>query len=83
MTHVVTQKCIGCKDMSCAKICPLECFHVGPDMLFINPESCIDCQACVVECPVEAIFQEDDVPAESLADIALNREMAPRYPVAI
>ena len=52
-----------------------------PDMLFINPETCIDCQACVVECPVEAIFDQDDVPEEFAAYIALNREMVEEYPV--
>lgn len=82
MTYVVTQKCIGCKDMSCATICPTESFHVGPDMLFINPDSCIDCHGCVVECPVEAIFHEDDIPNEFTSDIELNREMAPKYPLA-
>ena len=81
MTHVVTQSCIGCKDMSCASICPMECFHIGPEMLYINPDDCIDCEACVIECPVEAIFHEDDVPAQIFSDIELNAKMAQVYPV--
>ena len=80
MTHVVTRKCVGCKDMSCTNVCPMECFHIGPEMLYIDPEPCIDCEACVVECPVGAIFHEDDVPAEFARDIALNAQMVNVYP---
>jgi len=81
LTYVVTQKCIGCKDTSCATVCPMECFHEGPEMLYIDPEECIDCGACIVECPVEAIFHEDDVPKESSSDITLNQKMVKIYPV--
>ena len=80
MTHVVTQKCVGCKDTSCVTNCPCDCFHEGPEMLYIDPESCIDCEACFVECPVEAIFHEDDVPAEFQNDIELNAKMSQLYP---
>lgn len=81
MTHVVTQKCVGCKDTSCASACPIECFHVGPEMLYIDPEECIDCEVCVAECPVDAIFHEDDLMKESVSDLQLNREMVKIYPV--
>ena len=81
MTYVVTRKCIGCKDTACATVCPVECFHVGPEMLYIDPDTCIDCDACIVQCPVDAIFHEDDVPEDSISDIALNREMVKTYPV--
>ncbi|MFK7767411.1 MAG: indolepyruvate ferredoxin oxidoreductase subunit alpha [Mariniblastus sp.] len=81
MTHVVTRACIGCKDTSCALVCPVEAFHVGPTMLFINPEICIDCEQCVFECPVEAIHLDDDVPREFASDIELNKEMVERHPV--
>jgi len=81
MTHVVTQKCIGCKDTACVTVCPCEAFHEGPQMLFINPESCIDCEACVIECPVEAIFHEDDLPAEFENDLQLNAKMSEIHPV--
>ncbi len=80
MTHVVTRKCIGCKDMACTTVCPMECFHIGSEMLYIDPEPCIDCEACVVECPVEAICHEDDVPSDYVEDIALNAQMVKVHP---
>lgn len=64
MTHVVTQPCFGCKYTDCVVVCPVECFYEGEKMLYIHPEECIDCEACVPECPVEAIFHEDNVPDE-------------------
>lgn len=76
MTHVVTKDCIGCKDTACVTACPCDCFHEGPEMLYINPEDCIDCEACIAECPTEAIFHEDDVPKEFLSDIELNARMS-------
>lgn len=72
MTMVVTQPCKGCKDKSCLSVCPCDCFHEDADMLYIDPESCIDCEACIPECPVDAIFHEDDVPTQWLSYIALN-----------
>ena len=62
MTYVITEPCIGTKDRSCVDVCPVDCIHEGEDMLFIDPEECIDCGACEPECPVEAIFPEDAVP---------------------
>ena len=61
--YVVTEPCRGCKYTDCVVVCPVECFYEGDDMLFIDPESCIDCGACVPECPVTAIYREDEVPA--------------------
>lgn len=81
MTYVVTKACIGCKDTACIVVCPMDCFHEGPQMLYINPNDCIDCGACEPECPVDAIFYEDDVPQDRLDDIGLNAEMAEVYPV--
>ena len=81
MAFVVTEPCFGCKYTDCVVVCPCDCFHEGEQMLFINPDRCIDCDACRVECPVEAIFFEDDVPAEQRAYIELNREMSQIYPV--
>jgi ferredoxin len=80
MTFVITAPCFGCKYTDCVVVCPCESFHEGEQMLYINPESCIDCNACAVECPTEAIYQEDEVPAEWRDFIALNAEMAPRSP---
>jgi ferredoxin len=76
MAYVVTKACFGCKYTDCVVVCPTECFREGEQMLFIDPEPCIDCGACVPECPVEAIFYEDDVPADQREFIALNAEMA-------
>ncbi len=80
MTHVVTEPCRGCKYTDCVVVCPTECFYEGDDMLFIDPNECIDCGACVSECPVSAIYQEDDVPEKWVSYIALNAEMVKRSP---
>ena len=81
MTHVVTKPCFGCKYTDCVVVCPVEAFREGEQILYIDPDECIDCEACVPECPVEAIFAEDDVPAEWEEFIQLNAEMAPQLPV--
>ena len=81
MTHVVTRGCIGCKDTACVAVCPVEAFHEGPEMLYINPEMCIDCGACVPECPSDAIYIDDEVPLEFADDIELNAKMVEIYPV--
>ena len=62
MAFVVTDNCIQCKYTDCVAVCPADAFHQGPNFLVINPESCIDCDLCPVECPAEAIYQEDEVP---------------------
>jgi len=80
MAHVVTAPCFGCKYTDCVVVCPTECFYEGEQMVYIHPDECIDCGACVPECPVEAIFQEDNVPAELREFIALNAELAPLSP---
>ena len=67
MTHVVAEPCSGCKYTDCVVVCPVECFYEGEQMLYIHPEECIDCEACVPECPVEAIFHEDNLPEEGRA----------------
>ena len=80
MAMVVTEPCFGCKYTDCVVVCPCDCFHEGESMLFIDPDECIDCQACIPECPVQAIYYEDDVPEPWREYIALNREMAPLCP---
>ena len=82
MTMVVTEPCRGCKDMACTTVCPAECFYDGGDMLYIDPEECIDCGACIPECPPAAIFYEDDVPAEWARFINLNAEQSHICPPA-
>ncbi len=80
MTYVVTEPCVGCKYTDCVVVCPCDCFREGEKMLYIDPTECVDCDACVSECPVEAIFHEDNVPAEWREFIALNAEMAAQCP---
>jgi ferredoxin len=80
MAYVVTKPCDGCKYTDCVVACPCDCFREGEMMLYIDPRNCIDCDACVHECPVEAIFPEWDVPAEWRDYIALNAEMATKLP---
>ncbi|HEY5602842.1 MAG TPA: ferredoxin FdxA [Gammaproteobacteria bacterium] len=81
MTYVVTEECIKCKYTDCVEVCPVDCFHEGPNFLVIDPEECIDCSLCVPECPIEAIFDEDDVPEHQKQFIALNAELAKGWPV--
>jgi ferredoxin len=76
MAHIVTSKCQGCKFTDCVEVCPVACFYELEDRLVIHPEDCIDCTACVAECPVEAIYAEGDLPAEFLPDIELNATRA-------
>jgi len=83
MTYVVTEACVKCKYTDCVDVCPVDCFHEGPNFLVIDPEECIDCTLCVAECPVEAIYAEDDVPDDQRAYIALNAELAKGWKVII
>ena len=61
MTYVVTEACIKCKHMDCVEVCPVDCFHVGENMLVIHPDECIDCGVCEPECPAEAIVPDSDI----------------------
>ena len=81
MAYVITDECIGCKYTDCVDVCPVSCFHEGPEMLYINPEECIDCNACVAECPPEAIWADVDLPADKLQWIQINGEMCQQFPV--
>jgi ferredoxin len=81
MAYVVTESCIKCKFTDCVDVCPVDCFHEGPNFLVIDPEECIDCTLCVAECPAEAIFAEDDLPVEQRQFVALNAELAKAWPV--
>jgi ferredoxin len=83
MTYVVTENCIKCKYTDCVEVCPVDCFREGPNFLVIDPEECIDCTLCVPECPVNAIFAEDDLPAEQQQFTALNAELAKVWPPII
>jgi len=81
MTYVVTENCIRCKYTDCVDVCPVDCFHGGPNFLVIDPEECIDCDVCVAECPAEAIFSEEDLPEEQKQFIEINARLAKQWPV--
>ena len=81
MTFVVTENCIKCKYTDCVEVCPVDCFHEGPNFLVIDPEECIDCTLCEPECPAEAIFAEDDLPEGQEQYLELNAELAQGWPV--
>lgn len=83
MTYVVTEACIRCKFTDCVDVCPVDCFREGPNFLVIDPDECIDCTLCVPECPVEAIYAEDDVPDDQQHFIALNAELSRDWPAII
>jgi ferredoxin len=74
MTHTVCEPCHDCKYTDCCVVCPVECFYQDDVMLYIDPIDCIDCEACVPECPVEAIFAEANVPAQWTHYTPLNAE---------
>lgn len=80
MTHVVLESCIQCRYTDCVDVCPVDCFKKGPNFLTIDPDECIDCAVCIPECPVEAIVPEEDVPANQQHMIALNAELAKKWP---
>jgi len=80
MPHIVTRLCRDCKHTACVTVCPVDCFYVPkepspdlPDQLYISPEECIDCFACIPECPWEAIFEEPKLPELFRDEIALNK----------
>lgn len=81
MAYVVTQACIDNKHTSCVDVCPVEAFREGPDMLFIDPEVCIDCNACITECPEQAIYPQSAVPEDQKHFIPLNAEKSRQFPV--
>jgi ferredoxin len=81
VTHVVTEACIRCRYTDCVDVCPVDCFHAGPNMLVIDPDECIDCAVCVAECPVNAIYAEEDLPAAQQTFTALNAELTGVFPV--
>ena len=73
MAYVITSACIEEKAGECIKVCPVDCISEGPDMFYIDPDTCIDCGACASACPVEAIFHESDVPEDEQEYIEKNR----------
>src|ERR1700741_750163 len=80
MTFVVTENCIKCKYTDCVKVCPVDCFHEGPNFLVIDPEVCTDCQLCEAECPAKAIVADVELPAEQAHFLKLNADLATTWP---
>ena len=80
MTFVVGENCIKCKLTDCVEVCPVDCFYEGPNFLVIHPDECIDCALCEPECPVDAIFSEDELPEDQQVFLELNTELAEVWP---
>lgn len=81
MTFVVLENCIRCKYTDCVDVCPVDCFHEGPNFLVIDPDECIDCTLCEPECPAEAIVSEDDLQPDQEHFLQLNEELSQQWPV--
>jgi len=79
MAYVVTGACQDCKYTSCAVVCPVQAFREGPDMLYIDPDECIDCNACESECPISAISADSDLSGDDKNWIQINKTEAPKY----
>lgn len=80
MTFVVTEQCIRCKYTDCVEVCPVDCFYEGPNFLAIKPDECIDCALCETECPVNAIYSQDDLPEKYQQFLQINEELAKKWP---
>ena len=81
MTFVVVENCIKCKYTDCVEVCPVDCFHEGPNILVIDPEECSDSTLCEPDCPAEAILAEDDLPEAQKHFLELNKELSRKWPV--
>ncbi len=79
MTYVVTESCIKCKYTDCVEVCPVDCFYEGPEFLVIHPDECIDCGLCEPECPIEAIYADDELPNNQIEFIEINAKLADVY----
>ena len=80
MTYIVAEPCIKCKYTDCVSVCPVDAFREGANALIIDPDVCIDCDLCVPECPVDAIFSEDDLPEKWSEYLELNARLSPEWP---
>lgn len=81
MPYVVTESCIQCKHTDCVSVCPVDCFHEGPNFLVIDPTVCIDCGVCEPECPVDAIRPHDRLQESEMIYMQINKELAQGWPV--
>ena len=81
MTFLVTENCIKCKHTDCVEVCPVDCFHEGPNFLAIDPNECIDCGVCVPECPVDAIVADNDTNTNISQWVEINTRLSSMWPV--
>ncbi|MEL6349329.1 MAG: ferredoxin FdxA [Myxococcota bacterium] len=81
MPYVVAEPCIKCRFTDCVDVCPVDCFRAGETMLVIDPEECIDCSACVEECPVNAIYADSDLPDRWSEYAELNAVFSRQWPL--
>ena len=81
MTFLVTENCIKCKHTDCVEVCPVDCFHEGPNFLAIDPNECIDCGVCVPECPVDAIVADNDANTNIAQWLEINTRLSSNWPV--
>ena len=81
MSYIVTQHCVDCKYTDCVTVCPVDAFHEGPRMVYINPDTCVNCDACVPACPIEAIYSEENLPPKFQEWIQLNVDGCKTNPV--
>lgn len=81
MTYLVTENCIKCKHTDCVEVCPVDCFHEGPNFLSIDPDECIDCGVCVSECPVNAIVADNDKNTDIKLWLDINTRLSKKWPV--
>ena len=80
MAFIVTESCIECKHTDCVEVCPVDCFYEGENFLVINPDECIDCGLCEPECPVDAIYAEDELPPDQIPFIEMNERLSQEWP---
>jgi len=81
MPHIVTDNCQRCRFTECVDHCPVQCFHADDEQLYINPDVCVDCGACIPVCPVQAIYDVVDMPDDKEPWIAVNKERASTLPI--
>ena len=79
MAFIVTESCIECKHTDCVEVCPVDCFYEGENFLVINPDECIDCGLCEPECPIEAIYADDELPPDQIEFIEINLRLSEVY----
>ena len=81
MTYVITENCIKCKYTDCVEVCPVDCFHEGPNFLVIDPDERIDCSLCEPECPINAIVSDEDITDIDREFLEINRRLSKKWPI--